>query len=222
MTHRPAHHPSDDTLLRHAAGRLSAGSALVVATHLAGCPQCRAATRLGEAIGGVLLADTAPAAMAADALDRTLARLDIPASIPRPTADAPEWVPELAPGVPMPAPLRDVARRPWRWMAPGISRIRLDLTGAAPGERAYLLRVTPGATLPEHGHRGEEITCVLTGHFRDTTGIYGPGDVAEMDAGHEHQPIAEAGEVCICLIATQGRLRMHGMLARVLQPLVGV
>lgn len=222
MTYRPAHHPSDDTLLRHAAGRLSAGSALVVATHLSFCPHCRAAIRLGETVGGVMLADTAPAAMPADALDRALARLDTPASIPRPAVDMQVKVPELAPGVPMPALLRDVARRPWRWMAPGISRIRLDLAGTAPGERVYMLRVTPGATLPEHGHRGEEITCVLTGHFRDAIGIFGPGDVAEMDAGQEHQPIAQPGEVCICLIATQGRLRMHGMLARVLQPLVGV
>ncbi len=222
MTPSPTHHPADDTLLRHAAGRLSAGATLVVATHLAGCPHCQLAARLGEAIGGVLLADTAPAAMATDALDRTLARLDTPASIARPPANATDPVPDLAPGVPMPAPLRHVARRPWRWVAPGISRIRLDLAGAAPGEHAYLLRVAPGATLAEHGHRGEEITCVLSGQFRDSTGLYGPGDVAEMDVGQDHQPITEPGAVCICLIATQGRLRMRGTLARLLQPLVGV
>ncbi len=218
MTRSPAHHPAGDTLLCHAAGRLSAGAALVVATHLAGCAQCRDAIRLGEAIGGVLLADCPPATMAADALDRTLARLGDPASRPRPEADASE----LSPGVPMPAPLRDAVRRPWRWVAPGISRITLDLNGAAPGERAYLLRVTPGSALPGHGHRGAEITCVLSGHFHDSGWRYGAGDVAEMDAGQDHEPIAEPGEACICLIATQGRLRMHGLMARLLQPLVGV
>lgn len=222
MTPCPTHHPADETLLRYAAGQLSVGSALVVATHLAGCAHCRTAIRIGEAIGGVLLADAVPTAMAADALDRALARLDAPASVPRSAVGSPDRVRELVPGVPMPAPLRGVVRGPWRRVAPGISRIRLDLTGAAPGERTYLLRVAPGATLPEHGHRGEEITCVLTGHFHDAAGIYGPGDVAEMDAGQDHQPIAEQGEVCICLIATQGRLRMRGMLARVLQPLIGV
>jgi len=218
MSHGLIHHPSDDILLRHAAGRLSAGPTLVVATHLAACPHCRAVTRMGEAVGGVLLAEEPPAALAPDALDRALARLDMPASPPRPAS----VVPELAPGLPMPRPLHDVAHGPWRWVAPGISRIRLNLADATPGERAYLLRVAPGSTLPEHGHRGQELTCVLAGRFSDGTGTYAQGDVAEMDAGHEHQPIAEPGEACICLIVTQGRLRMHGLLARALQPLVGV
>ncbi|MSP29625.1 MAG: anti-sigma factor [Acetobacteraceae bacterium] len=218
MSHGPIHHPSHDILLCHAAGRLSAGSALVVATHLAVCPHCRAVTRMGEGVGGVLLLEEAPANMAPDALDRALARLDMPATTPRPASA----VPELGPGLPMPRPLHDVVHGPWRWVAPGISRIRLDLAGAIPGERVYLLRVAPGSTLPEHGHRGQELTCVLAGRFRDSTGTYAQGDVAEMDAGHEHQPIAEPGEACISLIVTQGRLRMHGLLARVLQPLLGV
>lgn len=218
MSQGPIHHPSDDLLLRHAAGRLSAGPALVVATHLTVCPHCRAVTRLSEAVGGVLLAEEAPATMAPDALDRALARLDMPASTPRPAL----VVPELAPGLPMPRPLHDIARGPWRWAAPGVSRIRLNLAGPKTRERAYLLRVAPGSTLPEHGHRGQELTCVLAGRFRDNTGTYAQGDVAEMDVAHEHQPVAEPGEACICLIVTQGRLRMHGLLARALQPLVGV
>lgn len=218
MTRSPTYHPADDTLLCYAAGQLFAGAALVVATHLVGCAQCRETNQLGKAIGGVLLADTAPVALSAGSLDRTLARLDDPACQSRAEADAPE----LAPGVQMPAPLGDLVRRPWRWVAPGIRRITLDLAGAAPGERAYLLRVTPGSMLPGHGHRGAEITCVLSGHFRDASGRYGPGDVAEMDAGQDHEPAAEPGEACICLIATQGRLRMHSMMARLLQPLVGV
>jgi putative transcriptional regulator len=218
MSQGPIHHPSDDLLLRHAAGRLSAGPALVVATHLAVCPICRNATRIGEAVGGVLLAEEAPADMSPDALDRALARLDMPASTPHPALP----VHELAPGLPMPRPLQDVAHGPWRWVAPGVGRIRLNLAGAMPGERAYLLRVAPGSTLPEHGHRGQELTCVLAGRFRDSTGTYARGDVAEMDASHKHQPVAEPGEACVCLIVTQGRLRMHGLLARALQPIVGV
>jgi len=218
MNRIPTYHPSEETLLRHAAGTLAAGPSLVVAAHIAGCAECRATVRLGEAVGGVLLADTPAGAMAADALDRALARLDEPAIQARPAMAAPE----LAPGLAMPAVLRGLSDGKWRWVAPGIGRIRLDIPGAAPGERTYLLRVAPGSNLPPHGHRGLEITCVLSGRFRDATGTYGPGDVAEMDVGADHQPVAEVGEVCICLIATQGRLRMHSLFARLLQPLVGV
>lgn len=218
MSHIPIHHPADETLLRHAAGRLPAGQALVVATHLLGCPHCRAAIRMGEAVGGALLADTPPTDLAPAALARTLARLDMPASMPAPIIDDTE----LSPGVRLPVSLRGLLGGPWRWVAPGINRIRLNIPGVAPGERAYLLRVAPGTHLPAHGHHGAEITCVLAGRFTDITGSYGPGDVAEMDADRAHQPMADTGETCICLIASQGRLRMHGLLARLVQPLVGV
>jgi putative transcriptional regulator len=218
MMREPTHHPADETLLRHAAGSLPAGSALVVAAHLEHCPRCRAAVRLGEAVGGVLLADCPEAPLAQDALARSLARLEEPESrAPAPAAGA-----ELAPGLALPTALRGLTDGRWRRVAPGIGRIRLDVPGARSGELVYLLRVAPGRRLPEHGHRGQEITCVLAGRFRDASGVYGPGDVAEMEAGADHQPSAEPGEACICLIATDGRLRMRGLLARALQPLVGV
>ena len=47
-----SHHPSDDSLAHYAAGNLGAGPRLVLATHLSGCPQCRARVRSFEAVGG--------------------------------------------------------------------------------------------------------------------------------------------------------------------------
>lgn len=70
-----ASHPGDETLLRYAAGTLPAGPRVVVDAHLEGCPVCRARVRAFEAIGGRVLEETAPAALAPDALDRVLARL---------------------------------------------------------------------------------------------------------------------------------------------------
>ncbi len=93
---------------------------------------------------------------------------------------------------------------------------------SGPPERAWLVRVAPGQSLPDHGHRGWEATCVLAGGFTDVTGAYGPGDVAETDGTVMHQPVAGRREACICLIAWEGRLRMRGLLARLVQPLMGV
>ena len=190
MSHGPRHHPSEDMLLRHAAGRLPVVQSLVVATHLPFCAACRAAIRFGETLGGALL------------------------------ADMPET--ELAPGVPWPDALRGFPRRSWRWAAPGISLIALDVPGMARRELAYLLRVAPGKSLPEHGHDGWELTCVLTGRFIDATGEYGPGDLAVMDTDKDHQPVTASGDDCICLIACAAPLRMRGLLARLIQPLAGV
>jgi putative transcriptional regulator len=217
----PRHHPSDDLLLRHAAGRLPPVQALVVSTHLPFCAQCRGAVRLGCDIGGALLAEMPADDMAPDALSRTLARLDVTAGSLDTTSGGQAGV-ELASGVPLPLPLQGMARMGWRWLAPGISRIALTIPGAARGERGYLLRVAPGTRLPEHGHSGWEATCVLSGSFTDSTGEYGPGDVAEMDAAGMHQPVSGLEEGCICLIVCQGNLRLRGVLARLMQPFVGV
>jgi putative transcriptional regulator len=227
MNLAPLHHPAEDTLLRHAAGTLPPGRSLVVAVHLPFCPDCQATVRLGEAIGGVLLADLPAVEMGPDALNRMLARLDAPVShgtlAPEPVA--------LDQDVPLPEALRGLVRPKWRWIAPGISRIPVDISGppstatphtATPREYAYLLRVAPGTSLPDHGHHGWEATCVLSGSFTDATGTYGPGDVAETDVSLMHQPVAGTGEACICLIAWEGRLRMRGFLARLVQPLLGV
>jgi putative transcriptional regulator len=223
MNRAPMHHPAEDTLLRHAAGTLPPGRSLVVAVHLPFCAACQAAVRLGEAIGGAMLADLPPAELAPDALSRTLARLDSPTR----QRDAAAEPILLGEGVPLPDVLRGLVRPKWRWVAPGISRITVDVPRRNPEtagarEHAWLLRVTPGASLPDHGHRGWEATCVLAGSFSDVTGTYAAGDVAEPDVGVMHQPVAGAGEPCVCLIAWEGRLRMRGMLARLVQPLLGV
>ena len=218
MSHAPTHHPAEETLSHHAAGTLPLGRALVVAAHLPFCPRCRSAVRLGEAIGGALLADMPAAAMQPDVLTRTLARLDTPVS----HAERLEEAATLADGIPLPPELRGLVRPKWRWLAPGISRIAVNATASNdPREHVCLIRVAPGKSLPDHGHRGWEATCVLAGSFSDSTGEYGPGDVAETDGDVMHEPVAGPDEACICLIAWQGRLRMRGLLARLAQPLMG-
>lgn len=217
----PKHHPSDDTLLRHAAGHLACGHALAVATHLPFCPMCQDAIRTDEAIGGALLAALPPTDLAPDTLTRMLARLEPP----RIGRHRQEEEILLADGVPLPDALRSIARPNWRWVAPGVSRIVVDAPDAVEDERICLLRVAPGCRLPEHGHHGWEAACVLAGSFSDASGEYGPGDFAEkdvtgIDGDGLHQPIAGSNEACICLLAWEGPLRLRGIVARLLRPLL--
>ncbi len=73
-----AHHPEEDFLAAFAAGALDLGQRVAIATHLPACPSCRAFVRAMERVGGALIADAAPAALAEGALDRTLARIAEP------------------------------------------------------------------------------------------------------------------------------------------------
>lgn len=214
----PKHHPSDALLVGYGAGSLGEGLSLAVALHLARCPDCRAAMRDIDAVGGALLEDLPPEPLARLTLADTLARLDHgPTLRPsrRPVAGDPG----------LPGPLRpyigSLSTVPWQRLAPGVRRVEL-LPRTPRGGSAQLLRIAPGTALPHHGHGGLELTVVLAGSFTDELGRYAAGDVAEADGDVRHQPIADSHEDCLCLIATDAPLRFTGLMGRLMQPFIGL
>ncbi|HEX7777267.1 MAG TPA: histidine kinase, partial [Parvibaculum sp.] len=72
------HRLGSEWIVDYAAGTLSEGAALMVASHLSFLPEARAELAAAEAIGGTLLDGIEPEAVAPDALDRLMARLDAP------------------------------------------------------------------------------------------------------------------------------------------------
>ncbi|PWC86952.1 transcriptional regulator [Azospirillum sp. TSH100] len=229
----PNHHPSDALLVAYGAGSLGEGLSLAVAVHLTHCPDCRAALAEVEALGGALLEDLPPAPLETLSLAATLDRLDreeAPANpckaLPsRLRLSKPNHVPTADTTPALPRPLRTYVPSldglPWQRLAPGVRRVEL-LPRTASGGAAQLLRIAPGTALPHHGHGGLELTVVLSGHFADELGRYGPGDLAEVDGETSHQPIADSHRDCICLIATDAPLRFTGLMGRLMQPFIGL
>jgi putative transcriptional regulator len=211
MANIPTHHPSDDLLLEYASGAQREPVALLIATHLALCPPCRSECRGLEAIGGALLEQTGPDALAEGSFSRLLARLDDPAQPVAPGPSAP-------PGEtsPLPEPLRgyvggSLERLSWRRLGP-IAEARLLPRFA--GFTTRLVRVRPGAAIPAHTHDGSEITLVVEGGFTDPSGHYLRGDVAYADGAVDHRPLADADGDCICLVVTDAPLRLTGRIGR--------
>jgi len=201
------HHPDELLLLGHAAGRLEEATTLIVAAHLNFCDRCRSDVAGLVHAGGVLLDDIAPVALADDALARTLARLD--------AVDAPPALPVSRDNTP--APLRawmgrDLSDVRWRRMGPRLGYVNLMRRGPV---ALRLLRGAPGSDTGRHGHRGVEYTLVLRGGFTDETGSYGPGDFQIATPDTRHNPVADAGEDCINLAVTTGRLIFDGLVGRV-------
>ena len=207
------HHPSDLTLARVAAGTLGAGPQLVVATHLSGCPQCRAALRSFEAVLGEMLDAAPPAHLSPDAFAHALRRLDegAPHSEPAPRVVHPD----------LPPPLNAYDLGPWRLVRPGFRWRRLTLP-ESPDANVIMLKVAAGQPVPHHGHTGTEYTQVLTGSFSDALGQYRAGDCMEMDEEVNHQPVVDRDGECVCLAAIEGRLRLNGWVGRLIQPLIGI
>jgi len=199
------HHPGDELLLGYALGSSSEPVALLIATHLSFCAICRAAVRDIEAAGGAMLSDFEPTAMNARALQSVLSRLDDKV----PGAAQPAAVSGDVPMVLRAYVGDEFAKARWIAVAPGLAHMPLLTRGST---RARLIRAKPGAAVSTHSHRGEELTLVLTGSYRDETGVYRPGDVQSTTPEIMHRPVAEAGPVCINLAVTDAPLVFENLL----------
>lgn len=211
------HHPSDETLLRLAAGRLGAGPALVVSVHLEGCAACRARLAGFEAVGGAILHETPPAPLSSDLFGRTMERLgDMP---PTPVKDpAPKR--QAALGMELPLAMSGCEVGPWRWLGPGFRWSKVGIAGS-PEAKVMLLKGRAGLHLPAHGHTGMEFMQILSGSLSDERGQYFPGDLDEADDQVDHRPVVGQDSDCVCLAALEGDTRLHGLLGRLLRPFVG-
>lgn len=206
------HHPSAETLAAFTAGSLDLGRRLVVASHLERCAACRRTAGDLEEVGGALLETAAVADMAPGAWASMLARLDAPpASAPvtaKPAAHAESG---------LPACLRPYALGAWRWVGPGVEMRPILLPDRQPVS-VFLLKAKPGTRMPEHSHRGDEFTSILSGAFAHAGGYFGPGDFEQADDTVEHRPVVTPDGECICLVALEGRLKLSGVVGTLLNP----
>lgn len=219
----PDHHPSEELLMDYASGGLSEAWSLGIATHLALCPACRKSLARMEAIGGGLLEGVNPSAVSANTRDAVMAALDEPPGTVETAEISP--VPRVKPDTVLPEPL-------WRYLGGDVDAIEWTRLGLGayqcvvptgdPGVSARLLRIPAGRPVPEHTHRGLELTVVLQGAFTDHSGRYARGDFEEADEQVFHQPWAAKGEDCICLAITDAPLRFSGIVARIAQPFIGI
>jgi len=216
------HHPSDALLLDYASGPLGETWSLAVATHLALCPKCRRDLSHMEAMGGNLLDTVSPEPLAEDALDAVMARLDNPAEE---YDERRQPVPKDNSKPVLPQPLREYLGcdlDDLLWQRLGLGAYQLRIPTGDEMTTARLLRIPAGRPVPEHSHRGLELTLVLSGAFSDATGHYARGDFQEADESLEHQPHAAPGEDCICLAVTDAPLRFKSFAVRIVQPLLGI
>jgi len=217
------HQPSDDLLLDYATGALPEAVALAVATHAALCPDSLERIEALETIGGALLDDVPPEAMAEDALAHALAAIEV--------APRAEPGPEPSDGfddatlAAVPAPLRpylgrNLAELEWRRLNRCVASATLHTRRN--DQQLRLLRISAGAAVPEHTHRGGEITVTLTGGYSDGFNHYLRGDFQYADPSLTHRPKADVGEDCLCLVVLDAPIRLTGPLGRLIDPFVRI
>ncbi len=211
------HHLTEPLLMGYAAGTLPEAFNLVVATHISMCDDCRAALAEYEAVGGEVMADVDPIDVAEDALAATMAMIESGTLTEKPT-------PVRVKNSIFPGPLQDYVQGDldnlkWRKVGGGVSQMILPTSKDA---SVRLLRIPAGTAVPDHGHRGTELTLVLQGAFVDDEDRFAAGDVEVANEDLQHTPVAEEGMDCICLAATDAPLKFSGLLPRIAQKFVRI
>ncbi|MBC3956905.1 MULTISPECIES: ChrR family anti-sigma-E factor [Pseudomonas] len=213
-------HPDDATLVSYAAGALAQSISLVTAAHLERCPVCRTQLRQAEQIGGVLMQQHSSTVVPLRGRAAMLDRLSEPApqqGLALNPRLASNQDPDLLPACMQAHFGQYLSALKWKTLTPGVQRVKAE--GITQGN-LMLLKIAPGVSMPMHSHQGSEMTLVLKGSYYDELGDFRPGDIADLHSDMQHQPIAY--EECICLLATESPLRFHGLIARMMQPFIGI
>ena len=207
-TMTPSKHTYEAFLMDYAAGTLCPALSTVMAAHVSLNPDAYRQMKLCEKIGGALLeSECAPEPLSAGCLDKLMAKLDCKNRVcdsKNPSA------PITVAGVSLPRALADVVPccpPDWTRLHQGVDIARLKKRGPA---QFSLMRIAPGATVPEHAHRGLEIMLVIEGAVSDHAGRYKRGDMIVVEENQPHSPRADDDCECVCLSVTTAPVRLTG------------
>jgi len=188
-------HPDIHMLTEFTAGTLPLAQSACVSIHLTFCSKCRELSEAQTAVAATLFEELEPALVSDSQLDIVMSRLDetAPLAYPREnqsqTCSTPAILQRLMAG--------DYSDLSWKKIT---SNLRISyLSTGDPYYEFALYHIKAGGVIPEHNHRGSEMTLVLEGGFSDSNGTYLAGDFLFREAGDVHAPAALADEDCICL-----------------------
>ncbi|WP_310597945.1 ChrR family anti-sigma-E factor [Aeromonas aquatica] len=206
-------HPTHAMLHAFAAGELPLPLTVGVSAHCELCADCGVRLRRYEAeLAAHHLHEPVAAEVEATVLDALLANiLQQPVLLETAPVDP---VPELQVGdrgYRLPRALARYHRVNWRRFG-AIRQHSLPLTEQ--GARASLLHIEAGGRIPEHTHRGYELTLLLAGSIQDGEMRYQAGDFIWCDANHAHSPHTPDG--CLCYTVQDAPVQFTRGLSRLL------
>lgn len=213
MTTMAKFHPDLDLITEYTAGSLSLAQSTCVSMHIGFCEQCqRLAGQLSE-LGASLFEAQDPTPVGDAQLDAVLARLDEEPPLKYSAASqdsgaAPAILQRLMKG--------DFSDLAWKSIGKSL-RISYLKTGD-PSHELALYHIRAGGSIPEHGHRGSEMTLILEGGFSDADGQYHQGDFLLRRPGEVHSPTALQSEDCICVAVLDAPLKFTNWKFRWMNP----
>lgn len=213
-------HPDLSTLISYSSGTLSLAFSTLVASHTENCAHCKEIVQIGNELGASMMENAVEKKEKTQDYNVFLNKLnnknnsseikkidfdlnsEVPVSLQRYIGNH----------------LDDIQ---WSFFAPGIQKSQVKISDKSNCHLTFL-KIKPKKKIPEHGHKGGELTLVLKGAFDDQNGTYAAGDIADHDMSTHHEPVVSSKEDCICVIATDGPMVFKSLIANMYQSIVRI
>ena len=212
------HHPDEPLMAAFLAGSLPMGFNLAISAHVDCCRPCqRRFAELAERTSADWVHDPSPGGDdLTPLLDRIMALPPDAPSRPVTSERSSGFVKVHDEVVELPMVLADIANEglSWKRIGKGIHQALLNVDTQT---KCELIRLEPGVRVPRHGHMGQEIMLVLSGHIVDDWDTYGRTDFVHYTRNHCHGQVSDNG--CLCLFVTDAPLKFTEGLPRLLNPL---
>ncbi len=217
------HHPTDELLHAFSAGELSSSLSVAISTHTEMCSVCRhqvdrytqelSNNSFSDAQNVVDFAANTDDFILDSSLSDMLSNIMEDKSIERTKLQQAICVGFGSFKLDLPKSLRRLNLSKF-FKAGKIARARINLDEEP--TRTSLLHIQAGGKVPEHTHKGFEITLLLEGFFEDEMGDYVPGDFIILDSKHKHHPTSKKG--CWCLTVVNDSIQFTKGANRLLNP----
>tara|TARA_R110002167_G_scaffold116035_3_gene290765 strand:- start:2725 stop:3393 length:669 start_codon:yes stop_codon:yes gene_type:complete len=213
------HHPNAQQLNAFVSGTCEATVALMVSAHVDMCLDCQAKCMKLQQVQ-TIEALSSPAAT--PSLDRMFSQItQLPqqkTNLPRAASVPATFDIELeGKRFVLPRTLKRYAKNTGNW-----SRL-VGKLWQAPVDLGYMgkanfIYMEKGGKVPEHTHKGTEMTLVIDGQYGDGVANYDCGDFTLLDGQHNHLPHSEADEGCLVFTIVDKPLYFTSGIARLLNP----
>lgn len=219
-------HPTDNALAEFSAGSLDWALSIPVSAHIELCPECKQKVAEYNIVGGSVLQQVKPISVKENSFEQLMTRIKTNKKNPttpnddkkqdeQPLDERTRHLPRVIQKlVPQNKPLK------WSSLTPKLKSALLT-TGQNKYEVRFL-KIKSGGKVAEHDHTGLEVTLVLEGSFSDANGIYAPGDYIEQKPGEIHKPIAAQNQDCLCLLISEGPVKLTGLMGKIVNPFLSI
>lgn len=208
-------HPTNHQLQAYAEGNTDPAMSLVISAHVDMCSHCREkVAMLQDNLSDEAFASTEQS----DQFDTMLADILALPKAEEPLRIKPSASIELdGRHFALPRALQRYVNKTGSWskLLGNLWQAPVDM---GPIGKAHFIYMEKGGRVPEHTHRGSELTLVLDGEFSDGLNHYDTGDFILMNEHNTHTPFSDAEEGCLVFSIVDKPLHFTSGVARLLNP----